>query len=649
MSICDGLSTNLPMESSAIAYAWPILFWLFYGIIHVTAKIYWTPNWRIRENAAYVFQTVAMFTILGVGAGVGAYIVDILGGTLLPAQFINGIPVVIYLSSATISGSVIGYTVHEALDIKLSWTDKTDYSEGRVSTWFTPIWAFIEDVLSIHPLSRIAVYIGFGAVLMLPYLLGLLTNLEIWYVVGLLLSAVGFVMPQPFKHSNSSDTSSSSDRPNIVVCMVDDLRRDRTSLHGYDLQTTPVLDRLANNDSTHVFSNAISSGTRSADSIPSLLSGAYASQHQHGNNDEITYLSEELAEEGYATSAISGNTYLNWYRYSDKFDEFTYLFSGKENLFGIQKIITTVYSFLTDTCRPASLSSVDAEFVTELASSFVEKQSKSETPFFLFLTYMDVHSPYVRSQEAVESFAAQHGHSLDIPSTFVNHPSFTPESQNHQDVIQWGYDESIQYVDHQLGELIRSVESTDHSNDTVFIITSDHGELLGDYGVWGHPATPHNELLEVPLVIRDPTQRLSVEERDLFSTVRLPDVIFNLADITPSNQYLEQRQMFQSHPQSSDIPAVIDAYPLPGEDIPSPHRLGLLDGWKCLQHETSQYFEYEDAGFESPIPEEEVPESVKSSLANSFNSLDSDLSGREGADATRSRMLQQQLEDLGYL
>ncbi len=147
-------------------------------------------------------------------------------------------------------------------------------------------------------------------------------------------------------------------------------------------------------------------------------------------------------------------------------------------------------------------------------------------PFFAFLNYVDVHSPYFPPREADHQFGLEPIPQSKIP--LFRHWYDTTMDSNAQDaeLARGCYDRCIAYLDDQLGRLFNELETRGLLENTLVIITSDHGEEFGEHGELEHGLSLHQEAIRVPLLVIDPRRVPSgrvvttpVSLRDLPATV----------------------------------------------------------------------------------------------------------------------------------
>jgi arylsulfatase A-like enzyme len=303
--------------------------------------------------------------------------------------------------------------------------------------------------------------------------------------------------------------------PNVLVIVVDTLRADHVSSYGYTRPTTPNLDLLAQQGVR--FENAISPCSWSLPSHVSLLTGLYQFEHSVGSVQPEPWLGwgnkgmggfpslgEALERDGYRTGAFSANrTYFSrnlglgrgFLHFEDYFhsasDAFVRTLYGRE--FARIYLKRSEHSLVKRTLRKLGFNSLldqDAEgsgsyggaFGVRKRADVVNKEVTDwidrdrERPFLAFLNYFDVHDPYGAPRGYLKPLWPQQ---TDID----------------------GYDDGVKYVDDYIGRLMQELGNRGLANNTLVIITSDHGESLGQHHLRTHGKALYWELIHVPLVI----------------------------------------------------------------------------------------------------------------------------------------------------
>ncbi len=286
---------------------------------------------------------------------------------------------------------------------------------------------------------------------------------------------------------------------NLLLITVDCLRSDHVSFYGYDRITTPNIDELAKE--SIVFENVISTIPRTHPSFASIFTAKYP--HNHGVRFMGNKLSKEnltlakiLQNEGYYTGANAVE--LNKTGLDQGFNEFNPISRRIVNKLrrGIRRII-----------KPSE-KVFPAEEITRDAIKWIAKNKNKN--FFLFLHYMGAHWPY-QAPPSYENYFddSQDDHifnNLDhgkISRGDLIFNNSLPQSQIRHAIAH--YDGCIRYIDSKIKEIIDFLRTEGIFDETILVITADHGESLGENGYYfQHGEFLYDVTLKVPLIIRVP-------------------------------------------------------------------------------------------------------------------------------------------------
>lgn len=335
----------------------------------------------------------------------------------------------------------------------------------------------------------------------------------------------------------------SSNKPNIIFIALDTLRSDRLACYGYEKNTSPNIDRFA--EKGILFENAIASSCWTLPSQASMFTGLFPSEH--GATDEHLYLdgkiptlAEILKADGYSTLAYSADN--GWLTNATNITRgFDYIekFPKPKSIF--RRIHWEARRRLGRKHVPYS------ERVIRGAKDMIRENVNQNKPFFLYIDLMDTHMPYKPGKKFMKKFGLDNADPSEI--TFLQDKfqqyRAKPESLNESrlDLLNRLYDASVATVDKRLRPLFRFISSKKLRENTVVIITSDHGECLGEHGLLGHWFSLHDTLLKVPLIISWPSRlkpaRISqqVQQRDLFYTIL--DLTGHSGDESRNNEVLK--------------------------------------------------------------------------------------------------------------
>ncbi len=274
-------------------------------------------------------------------------------------------------------------------------------------------------------------------------------------------------------------------RPNIIVLTVDTLRADHTSMHGYHRDTTPVINAFAK--SAMVFDNAVVSRGSTRPSYASMLTGLYPYRHGIYNSqgvlsDTLVTLPKVLKKAGYHTAAFVGNFVL------------VGELSGCDQGFDVYD----------DRIEQQELNRPNYErtAAATLKATLEWLETKPPEPFFLFTNFVDPHGPYMPPEKFRELYKSGKKRILNEKQIFKYQR--VKGSLNYYDYVD-RYDGEIRYVDEALGQLIEELKKRELWDDSLIIFTADHGESMGEHGVFfEHQYYIWEETVRVPLAIRLP-------------------------------------------------------------------------------------------------------------------------------------------------
>jgi arylsulfatase A-like enzyme len=328
--------------------------------------------------------------------------------------------------------------------------------------------------------------------------------------------------------SQENGTGKVRKRPNLLLITIDALRADHLGCLGYSRKLAPRIDQLASEGT--LFTQAIANGPRSPASFPAILASIYLSAGaEEGIPQEATTLAEVLKRHGYATAGFcAGNVYISrYFGYQKGFDLFQDFLtlerhagnSGRKNSGNpaplrrlVRRILTNNERFdpaillfsgilrgrrnVADTAKSADEFPFEAgEKLSEQAMAWLSHPL--DRPFFLWLHYMEAHFPYL--PRVPRHRLSDYGRSaLSLICLLSKRYSYPRQ------VMVNLYDDRIRDVDGILAQLLDRLKDYGLHENTVIVLTSDHGEEFLDHGEWVHQAKLYDELLRVPLIMKGP-------------------------------------------------------------------------------------------------------------------------------------------------
>lgn len=355
--------------------------------------------------------------------------------------------------------------------------------------------------------------------------------------------------------------------PNIVIIVCDTLGAKHMSLYGYQRRTTPNLERLVEKENFTAFTRCFSPAPWTVPAHASLLTGLYPSEHNcDGSNiflDRQLYTLPELLQTlEYKTIGISSNALVSTlFGYGKGFDEFhetwnifeegqsekdiVINFLNKKDVDKIKFLFKSLSRFnlkplvkvaingankkLRSVARDASHSSLKS---LQICEDVFARHRDSTTPFFLFANLMQTHDKYNPPKTFRNKFV-EYNRTLESrhhrESEYV-HYAEKPFEEEYLDYMKGLYDEEVLCLDNMLNGLYENLKTTGLHNNTLFIITSDHGELFGEHGHVHHLFTTYNELIHIPLLVRYP--EAFGKDNIKSNLVQLHDIFSTIMDIT---------------------------------------------------------------------------------------------------------------------
>jgi len=333
---------------------------------------------------------------------------------------------------------------------------------------------------------------------------------------------------------------------NIILITIDCLRADHLHCMGYPIKITPTIDRLACDGI--LFTNAFANAPYTPYSIPSFITSNIPPMR--GKIKQT--IGQVLKNHGYNTAAFNPNPII----FSDTFegcnithgfDDFDIMLNKKMRsilLIGVlrmrmmrfirskinenKRIYKTIYSIYNKAIKTfptvlrikGHLNIPIAETINKQAINWI-KNRKSK--FFLWLHYMDVHEPFAplnyENQNELMYLIAKY---RDFPNMLTE--------QEREKIINL-YDLEIKYADKTINDLLNKLKEENCLENSIIIISSDHGEAFGEHGAFGHGdkfrSQLYDEYIHVPLIIYGLEEKGIVLERQ----VQLLDLAPTICDL----------------------------------------------------------------------------------------------------------------------
>jgi len=437
---------------------------------------------------------------------------------------------------------------------------------------------------------------------------------------------------------------------NVLVITVDSLRTDtyRTAVDGDGAPNVAALSRNASE-----FRQVIANGPNTPSSFPSILTGTHPLMHGgYRYLDETRpFLSSTLRDSGYSTIGYHSNPHLGPEKnYNHGFDVFN---DGEEDRDDANTLINFVDENLSSDSRLYSLlrrlwhvfgaatgaSAYErAESITDDALDWLADWNGEQ--FFMWIHYMDVHYPFQPPDEYLEAIG-QEPLSARRVANLNDAMEESPESLTERDVedLKALYRGELHYVDHNVGRVLDALTEQGARDETMIVLTADHGEAFGEHGRWGHHPYMYDELLRVPLIVDEPGREPGTNDTQVSLIDLFPTICDACGVERPDG--LQGENLFE---KESGVELATSA---------GGQRLAArTPEWKCLWHvveDETELYNLESDPRETRDVSDEHPDVVDQfngalrDYREAARSTDTDLPEVEESEAVKQR-----LRDLGY-
>jgi arylsulfatase A-like enzyme len=365
----------------------------------------------------------------------------------------------------------------------------------------------------------------------------------------LLLSAVVLSRKPSTARANQDTTSAQLSKPNVILITMDTVRADHLSVYGYQRDTTPHLRDFAREAT--VYTRAIATSDQTLTTHASMFTGLYPGWHDaylappdypRGRplSPHYVTLAEALCSKGYWTAGVVANyAYLQpSLGLARGFAKYEFAspatISSNHERFYLREGARRLLSLAVDTAGfdAATLRAAD---INRRAIALLN-QSTHDRLFFLFLNYMDAHLPYVPRPPFNNLFPGRDPHveprsEAGLAFTVITGHHHINEAENRHFVSQ--YDGAIAYMDSEIGNLLAGLRQSGLYENTLIIITADHGEAFGERDLMTHElGFVYQNQVRIPLLVKYPGQHEARQVDTLTSQVDLMPTVLDVAEIS---------------------------------------------------------------------------------------------------------------------
>jgi len=290
--------------------------------------------------------------------------------------------------------------------------------------------------------------------------------------------------------------------PNILLLVLDTVRAMNLSAYGYARKTTPNLEALASRGT--LFQRVMSAAPWTRPAHASLFTGQWEHDHTADHTTPLDGRHLTLAEEfnrlGYRTGGFTANL-----SHTTRSTGIPRGFAHYEDhLISIPQVLVAaampraVYRALQKRLPiPETRVNYRRKSSVEVNHNLVAWLDRSgKAPFFAFANYMDAHTVYDPRPPFDTAFSAP-AYPDPLPTRGTGHGMDRTQRMR-------PYDQAIATIDNDIAELLRALDERGLLENTIVVVTADHGEAFGEHGIYGHGATLYSTMLQVPLIISWP-------------------------------------------------------------------------------------------------------------------------------------------------
>jgi choline-sulfatase len=336
------------------------------------------------------------------------------------------------------------------------------------------------------------------------------------------------------------------DRSNVVLIVLDSLRKDRVSVYNDEIDFTPNIEEVA--EESRVYSNANAQAPWTLPSVTSIFTGKYPWEHgaTHGHgyySGSEKLLGERFEEKGYRTKLATPNVWIS--STAGNIDGFQSVenflgLASREPLKTLMEKSNKAFSYL-----PIGLRGKIMDILTGFQHSFLDKFSTIDSEktvregirfledvedenFFLFINVLSPHEPYDNGNPPKKYLEK---HDVDTEKVPGTEKEYFQRDDVDLEEFRKAYDAAADFTDDLVGRIHNAIKENDLEDDTYFVIISDHGQALGQEGLFGHQFTLMDEVIETPLIISGP-EIDSERVEEVFELRQLYNLLPSLAGIS---------------------------------------------------------------------------------------------------------------------
>jgi uncharacterized sulfatase len=452
-------------------------------------------------------------------------------------------------------------------------------------------------------------------------------------------------------------------------------------MYGYERNTTPFINSLADSPDSTVLENGISQSMWTPASTASILTGTYLSTHNVGRNGKVKNklhssldtLPGVLSDAGYETALFSPSTYISDATGLDSgftHSELTRIQKDNFSNFDEIGLLSWKLAFKRFRENPTSdlsmlkrdIENSTNELLATRIKRWMQRESDPDAPLFSYVHVPSPHHPYV----PISDIAREFYDGTDLPAAYETMEEIYEDTEAIMDRMANGtelspqqtelaktlYDAEIRYADRTVRQIVEAVRARS-DRDLIIVITGDHGDMFGEYDLLGHNLVLRDELINVPLIVSGIDGIVSTET-DVSQHI---DVTYTLANITGTlTSQFEGRDLREGSREwgiSQRGVALLDEYTKYNPEFDTSRF--FEEPYTCVRTATHKYLGNSNRQvlYELPDETEDVSEANPEVVQELSAVIDQEgiqwISGTEGEAAEFDEQMLSNLKDLGYL
>jgi len=437
---------------------------------------------------------------------------------------------------------------------------------------------------------------------------------------------IGLLKIHKKEKKKNSELPKLDGKPNIFLIILDAARAD---IVYEPLKYSPITPNISEfSKESYVFKNFYSNAPHTVPSVATILTGLHSEVHT--DRESNTQLSNTLKtipfylnNIGYKTQILIGNLYLFTHKHYSYFSN--------------TKIIRPIYKDLQS-------SFMDIKKAKEAVKSLDPSKSN-----FLYFHFLPPHHPYRipgNIKKTLPDCLTKKTHLSNFDPPYLK---YKKNSEQYRLIKQMfiSYLKNYYYGDYLIGEIIRTIKNKNLYENSLIIITSDHGEAFGEHNKLYHGSTVYQEMIKVPFLIKFPNQKKRKIIKSHHSLIDLLPTLAKLLKIPPDKSW-QGSSIFTKHKKSNYIYSRADGKDFNNTIIDYPYKYIFFSGRDELYNIKEDPFEKNNLSLKNKFKTLYLRQEIFK-LLNNYMILKYNLNIKKKVKKISNKDYKKELKTLGYL